>query len=198
MAASKPAARFIQQLARQPTRHLHMTPRATVSSLLTSDHPAAGAFPRETRASTPKDTAATAESGAPVRQFNTSRSLKAVNDTSTIDFCYIPDFDPDAKTAPVMRVPILPETMRKTEAAQIVAEAEEILPKIYTVAADGTHIHAPSAMADVHDNGNVDFQGMAASVAQKIKKPIEEGVGMTRTLWNGLVDDILGPKAPRA
>lgn len=52
-------------------------------------------------------------------------------------------------------------------------------------------------MADVHDNSSVDFQGMAATMASKIAKPIEEGVGMTRQLWNGLVDDVLGPKAPR-
>lgn len=53
-------------------------------------------------------------------------------------------------------------------------------------------------MNDVHDNGNVDFQGMASAMAQKIAKPLEEGVGMTRQLWNGFVDDVLGPKAPRA
>lgn len=128
MQASKQSARLLQQLAaRQPTRALHMTPRATVSSLLTSDRPSAGAFPRETRASLPKDTAAAAEPGTPARQFNTSRSMKAVNDSSTIDFCYIPDFDPDAKTAPVMRVPILPETMRRSETAAVKAEAEEIV-----------------------------------------------------------------------
>jgi hypothetical protein len=45
-----------------------------------------------------------------VRHFNTSRSLKTVKDSSTIDFAYIPDFDPDAPSAPAgLRVPILPQ-----------------------------------------------------------------------------------------
>lgn len=51
-----------------------------------------------------------ASPGTPIRHFNTSRSLKAVGDSSTIDFAYIPDFDPDTKSAPVLRVPILPQT----------------------------------------------------------------------------------------
>ena len=43
----------------------------------------------------------------PVRHFNTSRSLKAVNDSSTMDFAYMPDFDPDNAITPI-RVPLLP------------------------------------------------------------------------------------------
>jgi hypothetical protein len=42
-----------------------------------------------------------------VRHFNTSRSLKAVNDSSTIDFAYFPDFDPDNAEATALRVPLL-------------------------------------------------------------------------------------------
>jgi hypothetical protein len=70
--------------------------------------------------------------------------------------------------------------------------------EIFTVAGNNTHIHAPSAMVDVHDNGSIDFQGFAAKVADKLTAPVhavEETVGMTRQLWNGLVDDVLGPKA---
>jgi hypothetical protein len=52
-----------------------------------------------------------ANPGKPVRHFNTSRSLKAVGDSSTIDFAYLPDFDPDTKKSPVIRVPILPQTV---------------------------------------------------------------------------------------
>lgn len=45
------------------------------------------------------------------RHFNTSRSLKAVKDSSTIDFAYLPDFDPDTSSAPVeVRVPLMPST----------------------------------------------------------------------------------------
>lgn len=63
-----------------------------------------------------------------------------------------------------------------------------------TVSADGTHIHAPSAMADVSDNNSVDFQGMTAKVASQWSKPVEEQAGMLKELWSDFVDDVLGPK----
>jgi hypothetical protein len=45
-----------------------------------------------------------------VRHFNTSRSLKAVKDSSTMDFTYLPDIDPNNEEGSVlMRVPILPD-----------------------------------------------------------------------------------------
>jgi hypothetical protein len=68
-------------------------------------------------------------------------------------------------------------------------------PTIMTVSADGTHIHAPAAMSEVSDNNTVDFQGMAAKIASKMSKPVEESAGIARELWNGLVDDVLGPKS---
>jgi hypothetical protein len=63
----------------------------------------ATARPPEDLSSEPNNTA------APFRHFNTSRSLKAPGDSSTIDFMFFPDFDPDANTAPAaIRVPLLP------------------------------------------------------------------------------------------
>lgn len=137
------------------------------------------------------------EAGKPVRHFNTSRSLKAVGDSSTIDFAFIPDFDPDTQSAPVdIRVPILPQTTVPFEAVAEEAEEEVMLPTIYTVAADGTHIHAPAAMSEMVDSNQTDFQGLASHVANKISKDVEEGAGMARQIWTGLVDDIFGPKGP--
>jgi hypothetical protein len=69
-----------------------------------------------------------------------------------------------------------------------------MLPTIHTVAADGTHIHAPSAMFDVTEGNHIDFQGMAAQVANKLQKPVEEVEGMARQIWKGFVDDVFGPK----
>jgi hypothetical protein len=70
-------------------------------------------------------------------------------------------------------------------------------PTIYTVAADGTHIHAPSAMSDMTDSDHIDFQGMASSmasqVASKLSKPVD-GEGMTKQILAGLWEDIVGPK----
>lgn len=50
-----------------------------------------------------------AASKAPVRHFNTSRELKQVNDTSTMDFAYLPVMSPDnVDIYSQVRVPILP------------------------------------------------------------------------------------------
>lgn len=65
--------------------------------------------------------------GKTVRHFNTSRSLKAVNDTSTIDFAFLPDFDPDAGSSPVnIRVPMVGlATASSSEQIAAAEEAEE-------------------------------------------------------------------------
>jgi hypothetical protein len=63
----------------------------------------------------------------PSRSFNTSRSLKAVHDSSTIDFAYFPDMDPDAEgPAPSYNVPMLPQSVLRGRAAEeggVAAEA---------------------------------------------------------------------------
>jgi hypothetical protein len=70
-----------------------------------------------------------------------------------------------------------------------------MVPTISTVAADGTHIHAPSAMSDMTDSDHIDFQGMASSmaseVAEKVSKSVE-GEGMTRQILTSLWEDIVG------
>lgn len=118
---------------------------------------------------------------APTRHFNTSRSLKAVNDSSTIDFAYLPKlFDSSLDPKPTaIRVPILPH-IESDDANAILAEhtidaaagghaeSEEstvMKPQILTVTetlADGAHIdldlhsHA-SPMSDVADNHAVEM-----------------------------------------
>lgn len=163
--------------------------------------------------------------GHAFRHFNTSRELKSPNDSSTIDFAFIPDFDPDLGAAPVnIRVPILPTTTTPnpsyTFASAIeAAEAEEEvsrlhrspyhgagnanvskysarLPMIHTVSSH--HVHAPAAMSEVHDNNTIDFQGMAFEAVNKLKRPVEEGATMAQQIWGGLVDDVLGPKGKPA
>ncbi|KAF2199083.1 hypothetical protein GQ43DRAFT_473936, partial [Delitschia confertaspora ATCC 74209] len=83
-----------------------LTDRLTAHSLTTS--PSARTFSTVTQDSKRPTTDPTTV--ANTRHFNTSRSLKAVNDSSTIDFAYLPDYDPDTRDSPVMRVPILPQT----------------------------------------------------------------------------------------
>jgi hypothetical protein len=163
-----------------------MTGPATFSSILTSDKPTGAARGPAVAATTPAPSAAESK---PIRHFNTSRSLKAVKDSSTIDFAFIPDFDPDTRSAPVeMRVPVILST---TSARVTETEEPVMVPTVHTVGATSTHVHAPSAMFDMTDH--IDFQSMASQVT-KLTKPVEEGVGMVRQLWTGLVDDIFGPK----
>lgn len=204
MQASRAFTRAIAAGSKTSTRQLSMTGPATFSSLLTSDKPIAGAQSSNTPrlpASATIPVPEASETGAKVRHFNTSRSLKAVGDSSTIDFAFIPDFDPDTRSAPVeFRVPILPWSNPSEAAKAEAAEIEEpvMIPTIHTVAADGTHIHAPSAMSDMTDSNTVDFQGMAAQAAKHFAKPVEEGVGMARQIWTGLVEDVLGPNKAKS
>ena len=67
-------------------------------------------------------------------------------------------------------------------------------PTISTVAADGTHVHAPSAMSEMTDSNQFDYQGMAAAVSEKLVQPVEQGTGMLRQILSDLMEDIMGPK----
>lgn len=112
------------RLLKTQSRNLHMTGATSSSSLLTSDKPMFGSLSPKLPSS--EAAAWTHETGNAMRHFNTSRSLKAVNDTSTIDFMYVPDFDPDAQTAPTqIRVPIILSTATSPATQAAAAEAEE-------------------------------------------------------------------------
>ena len=68
-----------------------------------------------------------------------------------------------------------------------------IVPTLFTVSSDNSHIHAPSALSV--DGGSINFQGITSHISASLAKPLEEG-SMVRHIWNGLVEDILGsPKA---
>lgn len=60
-----------------------------------------------------------------VRHFNTSRTLKAVNDSSTIDFAYFPDFDPDNAESFTLRVPLLPTNFSPARVGAHAPEADD-------------------------------------------------------------------------
>lgn len=194
MQASRAFTRAITAGSKTTTRNLHITGPAPFSSLLTSNQPIAigSNVPRlPVNATIP--VADAPDTGRPVRQFNTSRSLKSVGDSSTIDFMYIPEFDPDLSSGQAqIRVPILPWLNPSAATKAAAAEVDEpvMIPTIHTVAADGTHIHAPSAMADVSDSQHFDYQGMAASAVNKLTGNVEGGSGMARQLWTGLMDDL--------
>ncbi|KAF1987882.1 hypothetical protein K402DRAFT_329344 [Aulographum hederae CBS 113979] len=180
-------------------RKLHMTGPATFPSPLLTTERAAVKISKDAELSK-RPAAEDAASGSSVRHFNTSRTLKAVNDTSTIDFAYLPDFNPTTEMPTAgLRVPLLPENSYTAmgRALSIDEPVEVLRAEIHTVSADSTHVLAPSAMADVHDNNTIDFHGVKETIV-KTAEQIEEQAGMVKKVWSGLLDDVFGAKASKA
>lgn len=67
-----------------------------------------------------------ADEAKAVRHFNTSRALKANNDSSTIDFAYLPEniFDPENPEAAI-RVPLLPDNFSPSRTGAHAPEADD-------------------------------------------------------------------------
>ncbi|OJJ44733.1 hypothetical protein ASPZODRAFT_153620 [Penicilliopsis zonata CBS 506.65] len=143
------------------------------------------------------------------RQFNTSRAQKAVNDSSTVDFAYMPSLA--ELEAPVSRtagpqVPILPDLYSTAAAASslsttIPAAAAPMKPQIYTVS--GNADVSASPMSEVVDNHAMDIDPF--SLTETVNKArTNEAIqrqsaghlepGVVQQLWSGFLDDLLGPK----
>ena len=106
-------------------------------------------------------------SAPPTRHFNTSRALKAVNDSSTIDFAYMPQFTLGQTSPPeIMRIPLLPDNYEPPRRSMAHQEAVEpvIRPTIETASADGTHM--VSAMSEVTDNHAMDIDVFGKCTSQ--------------------------------
>ena len=115
------ALRTLSGTSSRQSRSLHMTGPATYSSpMLTGDLD-------QTRR--PRiEPVAEQSAGAEPRQFNTSRSLKAVHDSSTMDFAYLPELFLDSAPEPALRVPLLPSNFYPSSTkTSYSAEEEEIL-----------------------------------------------------------------------
>ncbi|KAI9042545.1 uncharacterized protein KD926_005400 [Aspergillus affinis] len=136
------------------------------------------------------------------RQFNTSRAQKAVNDSSTVDFAYLPslaDIDPPAPRAD-LRIPVLPDAYNHHETVQTTGSSP-MRPQVYTVSGEGADVSV-SPMTEVVDNHSVDIDPFSLTEAvgksrfeadlQQQKKSSEPGV--VRELWTGMWEDIFSPK----
>ncbi|EXJ77697.1 hypothetical protein A1O3_09926 [Capronia epimyces CBS 606.96] len=155
---------------------------------------------------------------APQRHFNTSRELKAVSDSSTIDFAYLPRLYEEAVgPAPAaIRVPILPDiTSGSAEAVlnkypELDAAAggyqetrghETVLkPQISLV--DDALGNPASALSDVHD-GNHETEmsveqltALADTVGKSARQFVEvvkdKDNATIRNIWTGFLDDLCG------
>lgn len=135
------------------------------------------------------------------RQFNTSRAQKAVNDSSTVDFAYLPslaDIDPPAPRAD-LRIPVLPDAYNHHETVQ--STSSPMRPQVYTVSGEGADVSV-SPMTEVVDNHSVDIDPFSLTEAvgksrfeaglEQQKKSGEPGV--VRELWTGMWEDIFSPK----
>ncbi|KAL1968813.1 hypothetical protein VTN77DRAFT_1174 [Rasamsonia byssochlamydoides] len=132
--------------------------------------------------------------GSKSRQFNTSRANKAVKDSSTMDFVYMPSMSslegPDYSSQ--FRVPVFSDPY----------SSSPMKPQIHAVSELASDTSA-SPMSEVVDNHSMDIdpfrltetvgrsrdgenqQKLAANQPQK---------GVIGELWSGIVDDLLGPK----
>ncbi|KAL9617997.1 MAG: hypothetical protein Q9160_007245 [Pyrenula sp. 1 TL-2023] len=144
----------------------------------------------------------------PVREFNTSRAAKGINDSSPIDFAYMPNSVQNPMNNPARaRVPILPDAYQyTTDSPSNPAEssAESVLkPEIYTVNnADGTIMNGPSPMSEVVDNhaAEIDVYGITDAVNQaaaRAEKQVEGAPSTMKQVWDGFLDDLLGQKESR-
>lgn len=160
----------------------------------------------------------------PSRHFNTSRSLKTIHDSSTIDFAFLPDIDSSLESVRTeIRVPILPHIESDHANAMldhhdIDAEAGGLdesgdsaimKPQILTVTetlADGAHVdlnlnsHA-SAMSDVQDNHGTEMSvdaltELAGTVGKSARKLVDRVPEQPaiKRVWSGFLDDLLGEK----
>ncbi|KIX05072.1 uncharacterized protein Z518_05944 [Rhinocladiella mackenziei CBS 650.93] len=163
---------------------------------------------------TKKPVSGPSETG-PQRHFNTSRKLKAVNDSSTIDFAYLPRLfeDSHGPEPATIRVPILPDI--NSEYAEAVLEKypeldsaaggyqdtpghETIMkPQISTV---NDVLGSPaSAMSDVHDGHHETemsvemLTGLTDTVGKSARKFVKDKDEETiRQIWTGFLDDLFG------
>ncbi|KAJ5614339.1 hypothetical protein N7528_007993 [Penicillium herquei] len=138
------------------------------------------------------------------RQFNTSRASKAVGDSSTVDFIYMPSLA-EIEAGPVrsgLRVPVLPDL--SSHGVSQTPSAPPMKPQIYTVAGSGADV-AASAMSEVVDNHSVDIDPFSlteavnrSQVGEELQRQANGSTstesGVVKDLWTGFLDDVLGPK----
>ena len=117
-----------------------------------------------------------------------------------MDFAFLPMApNPNPVDNVNLRVPLLPDSYTASHAPDTSAFGTVQRQEVVTAAADGTHFSAPSVMSDVHDNtaAPVDFHELAEKLetaAAAVKQRAEQGQGTMKQLWEGVVEDIFGPK----
>jgi hypothetical protein len=138
----------------------------------------------------------------PTRQFNTSRSSKAIGDTSTVDLVYMPIMsDMENHISRPTQIPVLPDLYSHHESTS--SSDPPMKPQIYTVS-DAAGVVAASAMSEVVDNHSIDIDPFSLTeavsrsrVGQEVQRQVNgksSETGVLRELWTGFLDDVMGPK----
>ncbi|KAJ5907841.1 hypothetical protein N7495_000523 [Penicillium taxi] len=132
------------------------------------------------------------------RQFNTSRASKAVGDSSTVDFIYMPSFA-ELEAAPVRSAPQIPVFPDMSSLHSTSSPAPPMKPRIYTAAGASTVSAGPST--EVVDNFSVDIDPLAETFAKSEQQSVSTSspeTGFVKELWSGFLDDVMGPKQSHA
>lgn len=139
--------------------------------------------------------------------FQTSAPKQAARDTSTIDFFFFPEIPAAEPANPFqkLRVPLLPDNYnpdRSPESGHALEALDEAVPRpeISIMAAHPENV-APSAMSEVVGNDGLDVDIGQLTSAFSTLLPLKgesKEPGVIQELWSGLMDDILGPKTPKA
>ena len=136
------------------------------------------------------------------RTFNTSRTLKQVNDSSTIDFAYMPSSSSsDPSSTDTIRVPMISSSTNSTSTFTINNSAEQDVhrPLITTVEGDASHIAMSSGLAETKHEGLGElYEEMVPKEVKEVKVEQERERGVLATLFGGMLEDVLGRKAVRA
>lgn len=139
------------------------------------------------------------------RKFNTSRAHKAVKDSSTMDFVYMPSMAEVEPPSPFpgIRVPILPDSQAYVDRAPT-HPPSPMKPQIHAVSELASDVSA-SPLSEVVDNHSVPIDpfslteavGRSRSGAMQRQREAEQSAaeekGVFRELWSGFVEDLLGP-----
>lgn len=139
------------------------------------------------------------------RQFNTSRGSKAVNDSSTLDFVYMPSIASlESQTSAPQRIPILGEQYYIPEGSTSQVSASPMKPQIHAISETASDMSA-SPMSEVVDNYSLEIdpfkltETVGRSRAGENEKKLSTGgqpeKGIIGELFSGMVDDLLRPNA---
>jgi hypothetical protein len=133
--------------------------------------------------------------------FRTSALKAAAHDTSTIDFFFLPEILEEAPANPYrMRVPLLPDNYSPDRSANSPNALETMddavpRPEISIVASHPENVVAATISEVVGNDGEpVDLAQLTTNAFSKTAEAVKEP-GIIKELWDGFVDDILGPKA---